>query len=101
MLKAVLFLILQRVELVKSPNDGILYGLTDNKATTVLGFSLTTTSIENHLPIGFKALGTIRWGENLSGVIDSSEVRWMFFCIGSTVVYYFALHSNRIRASFM
>lgn len=79
-LKVVFFLLLQRVEQVKSPNDGILYGLTDNKATIVLGFSLTKTSIENNLPIGFKALGTIHWEESRSGVIDSAEVRCMFVC---------------------
>lgn len=81
--KIVLFLILQRIEQVKSANEGILYGLTDNKATIVLGFGLTTASIENNLPIGFKALGTIHWGENLSDVIDSSEVRCMFVAFAS------------------
>lgn len=69
------FINLQRIEEVKAINDGILYGLTENKATLVLGFNLTAASIVNHLPIGFKALGTIRWGENLGDAIDSSEVR--------------------------
>lgn len=70
----ILFSIFQRIEQVKSANEGILYGLTENKATLVLGFSLATTSIENNLPGGFKALGTICWGEDLSDAVDSTEV---------------------------
>lgn len=77
MLKMNLFLLLQRIEQVKSASDGILYGLTENKATLVLGFSMATTSIENNLPIGFKALGTIRWGENLGDASNATEVRWL------------------------
>lgn len=76
-IKLNLFLILQRIEQVKSDSAGFLYGLTENKATLVLGFScsLATKAIEKNLPIGFKALGTIRCGENLVGPNNSIEVR--------------------------
>lgn len=52
---------------MKVVSNGTLYGLTQNNATIVLGFSLNK-SIENHLPIGFKELGHIEW---LNDVNDS------------------------------
>lgn len=45
---------------MKAASDGLLYGLTQNNATIVLGFSLNG-SIESHLPFGFKELGRIEW----------------------------------------
>lgn len=66
---------LQRIEHVKTPTIGYLYGLVQNNAILVLGFSLNE-SIEKHLPIGFKDLGSIQWSNdgnfNQPGVCEVS-----------------------------
>lgn len=54
---------LQRIEHVKTPTLGYLYGLVQNNAILVLGFSLNE-SIEKHLPFGFKDLGSIQWSND-------------------------------------
>lgn len=54
---------------MKEKNQGRLYGLTQNNATLILGYSFKN-SIENNLPIGFKELGSIEWIESTSNEID-------------------------------
>lgn len=58
-----LFVYFQRIEQVKEKNQGRLYGLTQNNATLILGYSFKDP-IENNLPIGFKDLGSIEWVES-------------------------------------
>lgn len=50
----------QRIEHVKVPTTGYLYGLVQNNAILVIGFSLNE-SVEKHLPFGFKDLGSVQW----------------------------------------
>lgn len=45
---------------MKTATTGYLYGLVQNNAILVMGFSLNE-SIEKHLPIGYKDLGPIQW----------------------------------------
>lgn len=48
---------------MKAATTGRLYGLVQNNAILVMGFSLNE-SIENHLPIGFKDLGPVQWSND-------------------------------------
>lgn len=48
---------------MKAATEGHLYGLVQNNAILVMGFSLNE-SVENNLPIGFKDLGSIQWSSD-------------------------------------
>lgn len=48
---------------VKTATTGYLYGLVQNNAILVMGFSLNE-SVEKHLPIGYKDLGPIQWSDD-------------------------------------
>ncbi|XP_055311397.1 ufm1-specific protease 2 [Sitodiplosis mosellana] len=54
---------LLRIEHVKTATKGRLYGLVQNNAILVMGFSLNE-SIENNLPIGFKDVGPVQWSSD-------------------------------------
>lgn len=54
---------MQRIKNVSVPTKGRLYGLVQNNAILVLGFNLNE-SIEQHLPIGYKDLGSIHWSND-------------------------------------
>lgn len=56
---------------MKSAAVGRLYGLVQNNAILVIGFSLNE-SIEANLPIGFKELGFIQWSND--GNFNQPEV---------------------------
>lgn len=56
---------------MKSATVGRLYGLVQNNAILVIGFSLNE-SIESNLPIGFKELGFIQWSND--GNFNQPEV---------------------------
>lgn len=59
---------------MKVANKGKLYGLTQNNATIVLGFSLIE-SIEKNLPYGCKELGQIEWqSEVINNDVENSNV---------------------------
>lgn len=48
---------------MKTATAGYLYGLVQNNAILVMGFSLNE-SVEKHLPIGYKDLGSIQWSND-------------------------------------
>lgn len=48
---------------MKTATTGYLYGLVQNNAILVMGFSLNE-SVEKHLPFGYKDLGPIQWSND-------------------------------------